>query len=135
MERGRYMNEPTLHHVLDAISTLSAKTDERFEEVFEALHEFSSSVDQRFVSIDQRFDSMDQRFIGMEQRFDGMEKRFDGMEQRVDGLDRRLVRLENQMVTKSYLDDKLADLSSDLVRRWRTEDDLVVARLERKFGK
>lgn len=122
------MHEPTLHDVLDAISTLSAKTDERFEEVFEALHDFSSSVDQRFAGVDQRFISIDGRLVSIDQRFDGMD-------QRLDGMDRRLVRLENQMVTKSYLDDKLADLTSDLVRRWRTEDDLVVARLERKSGK
>ena len=132
MERSRYMNEPILKEILDsvnhlssktdatfeavlgAISTLSAKTDERFEEVFEALHDFSGSVDQRFASVEKRFISIDQCF---------------------DGMDRRLVRLENQMVTKSYLDEKLADLTSDLVRRWRTEDDLVVTRLEKKFSK
>lgn len=115
------MHEPTLHDVLDAITTLSVKTDARFEkidsrfdEVFEAIHVFSDSVDRRF---------------------EDMDRRFGGIDQRLDGMDRRFVRVENQMVTKSYLDDKLADLTSDLVRRFREEDELVVMRLEKKFGK
>lgn len=37
------------------------------------------------------------------------------VEDRFDGLDKRVAHLESQMVTKSYLDDKLFDLRGDLI--------------------
>lgn len=42
-----------------------------------------------------------------------------------DEIEKRFVKIESQMVTKSYLDDKLADLSGNLVIRLRKEDDKV----------
>jgi len=43
-------------------------------------------------------------------------------EHRFEKIDKRFVHLENQMVTKDYLDDKLADLRGDLVVLTRKED-------------
>ena len=50
------------------------------------------------------------------------DKRFDGIDGRLDGIDGRLTKVETTMVTKDYLDDKLADLRGDLVVLMRKED-------------
>ncbi len=54
-----------------------------------------------------------------------VDKRFDKVEARLDSLDKRTGHLENQMVTKDYLDNKLADLRGDLVVAVRREDEKV----------
>ena len=56
-------------------------------EILEALHAFAGSVDHRF----------------------------DRLEGRMDNVELRLTKLETTVVTKGYLDDKLADLKSDLM--------------------
>ena len=53
------------------------------------------------------------------------EKRFDGIETRLGGVETRLDKIEATMVTKDYLDDKLADLRGDLVIMLRKEDTKV----------
>lgn len=68
-----------------------------------------------FDLIKSGFDSNDERFESMDKRFESMDKRFDAM-------DKRLTRVESLMVTKDYLDDKLADLKGDLVVLTRKED-------------
>ncbi len=47
------------------------------------------------------------------------------IKEKLDNIDNRVAILENQMVTKSYLDDKLGDLSGDLVVKLRKEDSKV----------
>ena len=51
-----------------------------------------------------------------------VDQRFDRLEGRVDGVEGRLNKIETTMVTKDYLDDKLADLRGDLVVLLRKED-------------
>lgn len=63
-------------------------------EILEAINEFSNRVDERFAKIDGQFS-------------------------KVDG---RLTKIESTMVTKDYLDEKLADLRGDLVVLVRKED-------------
>jgi hypothetical protein len=45
----------------------------------------------------------------------GLEKRMSGIESQMHGFDKQMSGLEMRVVTKSYLDDKLADLRADLV--------------------
>lgn len=40
-------------------------------------------------------------------------------------LDKRLTRVEATMVTKSYLDDKLADLKGDLIEKMRKQESRI----------
>lgn len=47
------------------------------------------------------------------------------VEGRFDAMDTRLTRVEALMVTKDYLDDKLADLKGDLVVLTRREDEAL----------
>jgi len=71
------------------------------KEILEAIIAFSGETDKRF-------EGMDKRFGGMDKRFEGMDKHFD--------------KIEATMVTKDYLDDKLADFRGDLVVLTRKED-------------
>jgi predicted nucleic acid-binding Zn-ribbon protein len=83
------------------------------QEILSAINNFAGSVDQRFEKIDQRFDKVDQQFDKVDQRFDKVDQRFD--------------KIEATMVTKDYLDDKLADLRGDLTILMRKEDKKVTA--------
>lgn len=47
----------------------------------------------------------------------------DEMNKKVDKLDQRVGKIEVEMVTKSYLDDKLADLEGNLISKLRKEDE------------
>jgi len=62
-------------------------------EILEAINEFSNRVDDKFDKVDERFDK----------------------------LEGRVGKIEATMVTKDYLDDKLADLRGDLVVLMRKE--------------
>lgn len=55
------------------------------------------------------------------------EKRFDGLENKIDGLDKRVTKIETTMVTKDFLEEKLADFRGDMVVLTRREDKKVMA--------
>ncbi|HLD82305.1 MAG TPA: hypothetical protein VJA22_03830 [Patescibacteria group bacterium] len=78
------------------------------EEILEAIQALATHMDQRFDLTDLRFDRLEGRVGAVESRLDGVESRLD--------------RVEATMVTKDYLDDKLADLRGDLVVLMRKED-------------
>ena len=71
-------------------------------EILEAVNEFSSKVDERFDKVDERFD-------------------------KVEG---EISSIKASMVTKDYLDEKMADLRGDLVVLMRKEDTKVVKLIE-----
>lgn len=48
-------------------------------------------------------------------------------DKRLDKIENQLTKVESQMVTKDYLDDKLADLKGDLVVLTRKEDNKLKA--------
>lgn len=77
-------------------------------EILEAINDFFHHIDGKFNDIDKRFD--------------GIDNRLDGIDNRLDGVDGRLNKIEATMVTKDYLDDKLADLRGDMVVLMRKED-------------
>lgn len=55
-------------------------------------------------------------------QFEGINEKFIRVDKQFEGVNQRLTRVEATMVTKSYLDDKLADLGGDLVTKLRKED-------------
>jgi len=81
-------------------------------------------------AVRQGFNDVDKRFDGVDKRFDGVDKRFDGVDKRFDGIEKRLTKVEATMVTKDYLDDKLADLKGDLTVLMRKEDTKLKALIE-----
>ena len=54
-----------------------------------------------------------------------VKKGFNSVDKRFDGVEQRLSKIEATMVTKSYLDDKLADLEGSVITRQRKEDHKV----------
>ena len=89
--------------------TSTSNNEPTITDVLDAVNEFATKTEERFGL--------------METRFDTMETRFDTMETRLD-------RIEATMVTKDYLDDKLADLRGDIIMELRHEDKKVVALIE-----
>lgn len=87
---------------------IAKKENPTNQDILTAINDFANYVQGRFEGIDGRFE-------GIDKRFEGMDKRFDRIEQRLD-------RVEATMVTKDYLDEKLADLRGDLVVLVRKED-------------
>ena len=59
-----------------------------------------------------------------------MEGRFEKIDKRFKKIDRRFDKIEGQMVTKDYLDEKLANLRSDLVLLTRKEDTKVTTLID-----
>ena|SRR3989338_5539156 len=74
------------------------------QDILEAINNFSTDVDRRF-------DGIDKRFVGIDKRFE-----------KIEG---DISTIKSTMVTKDYLDDKLADLRGDLVVMMRKEDTKV----------
>ncbi len=93
------------------------------QDILEAINTFASSVEGRFEKIDGRFD-------GIDGRFDHVEGRLDHVEGKLDNVEGRLNRIEATMVTKDYLDDKLADMRGDLVVLMRKEDRKLVTLID-----
>lgn len=65
-----------------------------------------------------------------ESRLQDIETRMGGLETRMGGLEIKMSGLETRVVTKEYLDNKLADLKGDLVVLLRKEDTKVVSLIE-----
>jgi hypothetical protein len=61
----------------------------------------------------------------MKKEFDIVGGRFDKVDERFDRIEGRVGKIEAGMVTKDYLDEKLADLRGDLVVLTRKEDTKV----------
>ena len=70
-------------------------------EILEAINSFANDTEKRFDKVDQRFDKV---------------------ESDVSELKSDVGTLKDQMVTKDYLDDKLADLKGDLIILIKKED-------------
>lgn len=52
-------------------------------------------------------------------QFERIDKRFENLENRFKNMEGRVGHLENQMVTKSYLDKKIAELKGDTILKFR----------------
>ena len=76
---------------------MTKENNNNHHKILKAINDFANETEQRFEKIDQRFDKVDQRFD----------------------------KIESKMVTKDYLDEKLADLRGDLVVLIRKEDNKV----------
>ena len=66
-------------------------------EILLTIKEFADNVYQRFDEIDKKFVEVDKRFLSLENRFDTLES--------------EVGHIKVNMVTKDYLDDKLANFS------------------------
>ena len=126
MEEGKEHSTQILHmlHRLDGrmddfaegqkeLKASVANLEEGQKEIHEMLHVFSTEVDGRFDAVETRMDRIELRVTGIESRVTGIESNVAGVESKVSGI-------ETRMVTKDYLDDKLADHGSrygELIRK------------------
>lgn len=97
-------------------NTVTEVIDEKVQPQFEKMREefcqvIEDNVNPQFDEVNKKFDLVDKRFDEVDKRFDKVDKRFD--------------KIEANMVTKSYLDDKIADLEGGLISKLRKEDDKV----------
>ena len=105
-------------------------------EILAALHAFSTNVDERFNGVDQRFEHVEKRLDNVEERFEYVAKRLDNVASDILGVksdleevkdDAREIKgdagyVKTSIVTKEYLDDKIADARGDLMLAIKTGD-------------
>jgi uncharacterized coiled-coil protein SlyX len=72
--------------VRDAVTSLEARMDRRFEQLEVRLDQRFATLDQRFAAIDHRFGAIDQRFVIVEARFVGIDERLDRMSSQLSHL-------------------------------------------------
>ena len=78
------------------------------QDILTSINDFSTTIDQKFNKVDQSFNKIDQRLEKIEKHLSKHDKRF--------------VKIESLMVTKDYLDEKMAKLRGDLTLSLRKED-------------
>jgi hypothetical protein len=132
------VHEPTIGDVLLALQDhrtilegLLRNVDQRLNGVDGRL----DTVDRRLGGVEHRLDSVEERLGGIDRhldvangRFDEMERQFEGVfevisalsshvDERIDGVVSQMATKADlqRFVTKEYLDEKLADLRSDLI--------------------
>lgn len=137
------MQQPTLSDIFDAIKGL----DRRFVSIEEKLEVH----DRKFEVIESKLDAMDSKFDGVDSKFSALESKIDdvieitnssfqNVEARlarleencaaIPGMRADISRIESRMVTKDYLDKKMADMRGDLVDLAHKEDCRVDALID-----
>ncbi|MFA4845963.1 MAG: hypothetical protein WC654_05380 [Patescibacteria group bacterium] len=67
-----------------------------------------------FVDVYNRFENIDRKFENIDQKFDNIDRKFENIDRRFDGMDQRFDSIESTMVTKDYLESRLADFRKTL---------------------
>ncbi|OGH88706.1 MAG: hypothetical protein A3J93_01255 [Candidatus Magasanikbacteria bacterium RIFOXYC2_FULL_42_28] len=101
------------------------KQDDKINHLINVVGSIKKSNEEVLGTVNELAEAVQLFATKVDQRFDGVDKRFDGVDKRFDVIEKRLTRVESLMVTKDYLDDKLADLRGDLVVMMRKEDTKV----------
>ena len=100
--------------ILKAIETVSTTLSEKIDTKIESLSE----------KIDTEVGSLSEQISGLANYMD------ERLAQTEENVNKRLAQTETRVVTKDYLDSKLADLQGNLHILMRKEDDKVVALVE-----
>lgn len=115
------IQEPTNRDIQQSVDRLGTKVDGNAE----SIRLLGEKVDILAQSTAKGFEDVYKRFDGVEGRIDRVEVRLDGVENHLDKIEKSVSTVEGtsntQMVTKSYLDDKLANLYSDIVAHMQRE--------------
>ncbi len=86
----------------------------------------SEKIDGVETSLNDAVDVLARQINGIDGRLDGIDGRLDGIDGQLDSIDGRLTKVEATMVTKNYLDDKMADLRGDIMQVIGMENDKVL---------
>ena len=106
------------------VENLATIVGKGFNETRKDKKEIRKEIEDLAIITKKGFDGVDKNFKDIDGRFKDIDGRF-------DGVDKRLTHIETTMVTKDYLDEKLADLRGDVVILLRKED----RKLEALIGK
>ena len=71
-------------------------------------------LDDALVVVNEGFTRVENRLTSVENRMTGVENRMTGVENRMTGVENRLTGVEATMVTKDYLDRKLAPINGKI---------------------
>lgn len=119
--------EPKNSELLAAIN----RFDVRFEDVeadikmiIEASKKSAADNDAHFRKIEDKFDA---EFSSMKGDISGMKGEISGMKGEISGMKGDIAEIKSTMVTKDYLDVKMADLRGDLITVIRKGDAKVDA--------
>lgn len=103
----KYMQEETQGAVLEAIKVLTGKVDS----LTEGVHGLTEDVQGTTEAVGVLAENIQE-----------VSDRTERIETRLGNVETRVGKIETSMVTKSYLDDKLADLKGDMISVLRKED-------------
>lgn len=123
MENSKNNQHSATLEVLSALNVLADRTDKQFEDVLEAVNYSADETHQEFVKIRQEMATKkDLAEMASKQDLAKMVTRQDlvDLEARMvtgDKIDEMEGRLATKFVTKAYLDDKLADQTSEIFLR------------------
>ena len=99
------------------------KQDERFKKQDEKFDDLTTVVEKGFKKHDKMFKEQNENFdnlvIIIKDSFENQDKRID---KKFEQQDKKIDGLKTTMVTKDYLDEKMADLRGDLAILIRKED-------------
>lgn len=119
---------PKISHPTKAIGKQMVKDEISTKQVWDATQQILEAVNLFSDHVENRFSLVDKRFNEVDKRFDEVDKRFDVIEQDVSSI-------KNVMVTKDYLDEKMADLHGDLIATMHKGNNKLIAlvdKLEKK---
>lgn len=80
-------------------------------DVLQAIQGLATYMKKGFSDMDKRFSQHDELFDAIKGEFNSIDQRFERIDQRFDRLEERVLKIESTMVTKDYLDKKLAELT------------------------
>ncbi len=100
-------------------------------ELLEAINGYADKIEVRLIGVEGAVNRLDDRLTGVEGAVNRLDVRLTGVEGAVDRLGVRLTRVESLMVTKDYLDDKMADLRGDVLTVLRKEDTRLTRLVEK----
>jgi len=99
------------------------ETETTHKEIFSAIQEVLETVNTFATHVDSDL------FV-IKERLDKIDSKVETLDKRVVTLDKDVNHIKNTMVTKDYLDDKLADQKGEIVELIRAEDHKVVMLVE-----
>ena len=91
--------------------------------------EMKKEFKQLYEYLNNAFGNVQEQFNGVQEQFNdvqgSMETQFSEIRSGISDIRSDVVSIRSQMVTKSYLDDKLADLKGDLITLTKKEDNKI----------
>ena len=115
------MEDNAKQEILTAVGTLSGQVGTLTEQVGTLSGQVKDIAGQQ----EQILEVISEFATQVDQRFDRIENEVGGMKSEMGSMKTEIGAIKATMVTKSYLDDKLADFKGDMVSMLRKEDQKV----------